>query len=275
MVLIAYLAFVLSLFLNAKDYKFITGIVFTRQHQSKFNMPFSIQVDQKKIQFSTVYQPIIDLNSHEVLAMEVLSRSESVICIESALKQLSKKGKSRELTLALINEVINESQLLPKSVRYLSMNITMEHMCMPELCDDLKDLTFSLHKRGVSLVVEMPEGEPHPMSDDVEGRTLIKNIKMLRGRGVLIAIDDYGKGFNVGEAIFDYLMPDILKIDKNVVQKPNENKNVWSSLLSIMSAQKIRIIAEGIENVQDLDFVRNVGIRFCQGYYFGRPTSLK
>ncbi|WP_104023701.1 EAL domain-containing protein [Vibrio hyugaensis] len=237
-------------------------------------MPFSIQVNHKKTQFSTVYQPIIDLNSNKVVAMEVLSRSPSVACIERTLKLLSKKGKSREFTLALIKEIINESRLLPDSVCYISINITMDHMCMPEVCDDLEELTSTLCEQGVALVVELPEGEPYPMVDAPEARALLSNIKKLQDRGILIAIDDYGKGFNVGEAIVDYLMPDILKIDKNVVQKPSENKNVWSSLLSIMRATKIRVIAEGIENVKDLDFVKKTGICLCQGYYFGRPGSL-
>lgn len=237
-------------------------------------MPFSIQVNHEKTQFSTVYQPIIDLNSNKAVAMEVLSRSPSAACIESTLKQLSKNGKSREFTLALIREVINETLLLPESINYISINIMKDHMCMPEFCDDLEELVSTLQTQSVALVIELPEGEPYPMLNTPESRAMLRIIKKLQDRGILIAIDDYGKGFNVGEVIVDYFMPDIIKIDKHVVQKPNENTNVWSSLASIMSTTKIRVIAEGIENVRDIEFINKVGIRLCQGYYFGRPGSL-
>jgi EAL domain-containing protein (putative c-di-GMP-specific phosphodiesterase class I) len=123
-------------------------------------------------------------------------------------------------------------------------------------------------------MVELTEGQPYPAPQSSEGHMLLRNIKELQRKGVLIAIDDYGKGFNVGEAIVSHLMPDILKIDKDVVQKPNEHKAVWSMVKSVLNGGKIKVVAEGIENSQDIDFVMSEGIRLCQGFYFGRPANL-
>lgn len=114
-----------------------------------------------------------------------------------------------------------------------------------------------------------------PSANSNAGRIFKKNIEELKSRGVLIAIDDFGKGFNVCEETVLYLVPNILKIDKEVVQKPNENIEIWSSIKSIRRKINLSIIAEGVESSQDLDFVLSQGIQLCQGFYFGRPVGLR
>ncbi|MCC4783176.1 EAL domain-containing protein [Vibrio lentus] len=237
-------------------------------------MPFHIKVKQIETQFSIVFQPVIDLEENKAVAMEVLSRATHGKNIESTLKQISLDGNNRQFTLALLGEVASVSGFLPKTIRYLSINITMDHLCSSYLYNDLKQLLSKLSERQISLVVELPEGEPYPKLTRCAGRNLLSNIKKLQRNGILIAIDDYGKGFNVGEDIVSNLMPDIIKIDRNVVQQPNNHQGVWSSIESIMKSYRVRVVAEGIENIEELNFVVNAGIKLCQGFYFGRPRSL-
>lgn len=237
-------------------------------------MPFSINVKRQNTQFFTVFQPIFDLEDNKPVAVEALSRVSSGENIESTLRQVSLEGNSRKFTLGLFQEIASICKDLPASIEYLSVNITMEHMCSSYVCDDLDALRVELYKHHIRLMVELTEGQPYPVPESSEGQILLRNIKELQKKGVLIAIDDYGKGFNVGEAIVSYLMPDILKIDRDVIQKPNEHKDVWSFVKSVLNGRKIKVVAEGVENKKDINFVTNEGIRLCQGFYFGRPASL-
>lgn len=237
-------------------------------------MPFSMQVNQREMLFTVVFQPIFDLEINTVIAMEVLSRVQSGSNIETTLKQISLNGNSREFTLALFKEIVSVCSLLPESIRYLSVNVTMAHMCNYRICDDLEELITRLSERKIKLVVELPEGEPSPKPKSRSGRMLAYNIKSLQWHGVLIAIDDFGQGFHVDEAVVSRFMPDILKIDKKIVQEPNNNRDVWLLIESIRKRFNLSVVAEGVEHAKDLDFVVGEGIQLCQGFYFGRPGSL-
>ncbi len=142
----------------------------------------------------------------------------------------------------------------------------MDHICNVTLKDDLTELMSLRHEKDIDLILELPEGEPYPAKGSYGDQVLLENIITLQHEGVFIAIDDYGKGVNVGEEVIDRLMPDILKIDKNVVQNPTENEKVWSSLKSIIRRHTLRVVAEGIESQDDLEVVIKAGIRFAKAF---------
>ncbi|WP_409581045.1 EAL domain-containing protein [Vibrio owensii] len=233
-----------------------------------------MQINDKEEIFTTVFQPIVNIKEDRIVSMEVLSRSRSGENIESLLKKISLEGNLRKFTMASIEEIKSLSNLIPKMVRYLSLNITMSHICDTYVLDDLNELIFVLAKQHIQLVIELPEGEPYPALNSLKGRNLVNNIDLLREKNVLIAIDDFGKGVNVSETEVLHLMPDVLKVDKDVVQNPNENQDVWLVLESIREKLNLTIVAEGIESPQDLVFVMKKGVCFCQGFYFGRPSVL-
>ncbi|WP_045384377.1 EAL domain-containing protein [Vibrio campbellii] len=237
-------------------------------------MSFSMQVGSNKEIFTVVFQPIINIKEQRIVSMEALSRVRSGRNIESVIKQIKLDGGLRHFTLALLKEIKELSNLLPKTVRHLSLNLSIEHMCQSCIFDDLHELNSELLKRNTKLVIELPEREAYPVPNSPMGCKLIKNIRFLKSHGILIAVDDFGKGFHVSEAIVLRLMPNVLKIDKAVVQKPKENRDVWEMVSSIKKKLNVSIIAEGIENLDDLAFVVKEGIQLCQGFYFGKPTSL-
>lgn len=242
-------------------------------------MSFTVKVKEREIRFSVLFQPIFNITENKIVAMEVLSRvaQEVNVDIESVLKEISKDGKSREFTRALISEVVSMSGLLPNDIKYLSLNMTMEDLCCEKLPIDIQELSSVLSALGTTLVVEFPENEPYPSPGTELGRVLFRNIKKLKKNGVLIAIDDYGKGFNVGDAILLDVMPDIVKVDKSIVQQQQQQKNkiLWASIKSIIQNDNLKVVVEGVEDDKQLNFVRDLGVEFCQGFYLGRPHCLQ
>lgn len=240
-------------------------------------MSFTLEVNKTKRLFNVQFQPIVELETNNIIALEALSRevSNKEANIETALQQIASEGKSRAFTIALVNKINSLCQYFPSTVRYLSINVTMEDMSSLRLCGDLEELICTLSKQKIRLVIELPEAQKYPLPNSKAGQALSNNLKILRMLGILIAIDDFGEGYHASETIVHDLMPNVIKIDKKAIQDPAKNLTIWQAVESIKQSGNISIVAEGIENLKDLYFVIDKGIQFGQGYYLGRPRDLK
>lgn len=102
---------------------------------------------------------------------------------------------------------------------------------------------------------------------------LIQFVKILKQAGVLIAIDDVGFGYSCLESLI-LLEPDVIKIDKKCVHSIAEDPARVRSLrrlLNVVSTLDAEVIAEGIETERELELVQDLGVRYGQGFLFGKP----
>ena len=96
-----------------------------------------------------------------------------------------------------------------------------------------------------------------------------------RARRDLVAIDDVGFGRSCLENLI-LLEPDIIKIDKRCVKGISRDKSRARSLKRILGVAAVLntdVVAEGIENEEDLDVLRTLGVKYGQGYLMDRPDS--
>lgn len=98
-------------------------------------------------------------------------------------------------------------------------------------------------------------------------------INRLKGLGVRFSVDDFGTGYSSLSYLKKFPI-DTLKIDKSfiadIVNDPNDNAIV--SAITVMAKQlKLEVIAEGVETIEQLDFLRNLRCDTIQGYYFSKP----
>lgn len=100
-------------------------------------------------------------------------------------------------------------------------------------------------------------------------------LNKIRLHGVMVALDDFGSGFSS----LNYLkrLPvDYLKIDRSFVRdlpEDLESKAITTSVIQLAHQLGMKVIAEGVETVQQLDFLKENDVDFIQGYYFHRPMS--
>ncbi|SOC41856.1 EAL domain-containing protein [Ureibacillus acetophenoni] len=96
-----------------------------------------------------------------------------------------------------------------------------------------------------------------------------------RKQGYRIAIDDVGSGYNSLKTLI-YLKPEFIKLDRSLIQNIDLNE-AGQSLVSLIhdyaEQSQTKIIAEGIERLEELNYLQSVGIQYAQGYALGRPNQ--
>jgi EAL domain-containing protein (putative c-di-GMP-specific phosphodiesterase class I) len=104
----------------------------------------------------------------------------------------------------------------------------------------------------------------------------VSTLKKLKDVGIKIAIDDFGTGYSS----LNYLkrMPvDRLKVDQSFVRdidKDPESATIVEAIINLGHSLKLKVIAEGVETAQQLEFLRNRGCEEFQGYHFSRPIPV-
>jgi EAL domain-containing protein (putative c-di-GMP-specific phosphodiesterase class I) len=117
------------------------------------------------------------------------------------------------------------------------------------------------------VVIEMTEGEP--ANQDY----LQKKIDIANQWKAMTAVDDFGTGYN-SQAVLLRMQPDIVKIDRSLVKHIHEDSNrqiIVSNLLKFSRQNDICVLAEGVETVEELEYLMNCGVSLFQGYYIARP----
>ena len=176
-----------------------------------------------------------------------------------------------------------DSSVLRKSARFfgelikktdmplvLSVNVSVRHMMKNSFLDELMETLDTCGIPANRLMVEITESI---MIDSTE--RALQCINEIRALGVGIAIDDFGTGYSSLSYLDKYPI-DLLKVDKSFVDKLNHggsSKQYMSSIIAIGHVMGCDVIAEGIENMYQLEILREVGCDYIQGYLWGRPMT--
>jgi len=119
-----------------------------------------------------------------------------------------------------------------------------------------------------SLMLEITESCFIEAADDI-----ITELEKLRAEGIMIAIDDFGTGFS-SLSMLANLPVDVLKIDRLFISEAMTNKKYHKILRSIVDMAgdlELKVVAEGIEHVEQLELLKSLGVVYIQGYLISRP----
>ncbi|MFZ6004598.1 MAG: sensor domain-containing phosphodiesterase [Actinomycetota bacterium] len=215
---------------------------------------------------STVFQPIVDLASGEVTAVEALARFNAVPARSPDVwfSEAHLAGLGIELELLAIRRALEEHPRLPDGVA-MTINAGPDTIVAPRLLPML----VGAASRG--LVIELTE---HTAFDRFPGLPVA--LMALRKGGVRLAVDDAGSGYSSLTHILR-LAPDFIKLDRELIAGIDLDpvrRALVTSLVVFASETGARILAEGVETDDELEAVQRLGVRYAQGYYLGRPAPL-
>lgn len=227
-------------------------------------------ISQKMI--STVYQPIVSLSSGQVYGFEALTRGPENSFFYSPVNLFS--FATKEKLVYQLDRIARESAVksFPNgSDKKLFLNIDPQIVNSGSFSAGFtKKLASDYNIKPHNIVFELTERE-HIKDFSV----FIKALEHYRSQGYLIAIDDAGAGYSSLQSIAE-LKPDYIKIDMSLTRDIHKNSIKQSLLETFMTlSQKINstLIAEGIENEDELNELIKIGIPYGQGYYLVRPDA--
>ncbi len=221
------------------------------------------------------YQPKIDLESGRITGMEALARwnhpTRGFVPPDVFIKlaeDIEIVGKIDELVLRLACDRTREWQKAGFDIE-LAVNLSGIHLqeknCATRVLQILAECDFD----PVHLNLEVTETA---IMQDLE--LSIDQLKTLRDSGIKISIDDFGTGYSSLNA-FKSLPLDVLKIDRSFVNDLAEkplNAAFVKTIIELAHLLNVRIVAEGVENGDQISVLRELGCDEWQGYLFSRPV---
>ena len=222
---------------------------------------------------SAVFQPLVRLDTLDVVAHEGLSRPTHGpvgLTILDLLDLARANGRLGEFELQAARNVCaafatqsGEGRLLIN----LSAHAIVQSGLRPE------QIIASLSASGLDLgriTIEITERDI--VDNPVE---LVEAMKFLRARGVRVALDDFGNGHSNFQ-MWNEIRPDVVKIDRYLIHglaTSAERLVIVRALCRVAETLGADLVGEGVEDPVDLRMMRDLGIKYAQGFLLGKPSA--
>jgi sensor c-di-GMP phosphodiesterase-like protein len=253
----------------------VLGLLVNRDLKRRTSIKSELASALTEDEFFVCYQPIVNSVTGECVGVEALLRWEhplqGLVSPDLFISQAETCGMINDLTLHLFKCIKRDvtNILFPKEF-HLSINISANSFDSPVLISELEGLYVALKKMNIGVVVEITERQM-AKNDDVTQEAM----QRLRKVGIRVAIDDFG----TGQSSLAYLQAfelDYLKIDKffvATVDCPSVNTPVLDAIIELGKRLGLKLIAEGVEDETQAEYMRSRGVEYLQGYRYARPMQ--
>jgi diguanylate cyclase len=156
--------------------------------------------------------------------------------------------------------------------RYISINLSSKEFSAPGLVEDLKSVISSEGIKASSLKVEITESQSMENLDAV-----VMKIRNLARIGVDVLIDDFGSGYS-SLAYMKQLPAKTIKVDKSFVDRITENgedRDFIEGVIGMIKSKKKNVLVEGVADHGQYIILRDMGVKYMQGYYFSKPKPAR
>ncbi len=230
-------------------------------------------------ELEVVYQPIVALATGKMTGVEALVRwrhpTRGLLGPVDFITIAEENGAILPLGWFVLTEACRDMaawQRLRPAGEQLTVAVNLAAAQLQEVgfVDDLKEMLASTGLDPRDLVLEMTETV---MFHDTQ--TTIARLDALRALGARIAVDDFGTGYSSLGYLRRFKV-DVLKIAQEFIAPGDGSSEDWAFAHSIVALGRtldLRIVAEGIEQSEQLDRLRQLGCEFGQGFLFARPMS--
>ncbi len=228
--------------------------------------------------FNAFYQPQLDLNGH-LISAEALIRwlhpDKGLVFPSDFISIAERMGVIHRMQKIVLTQACKTLQILEKKKSLsdsfrISINICPSQLKSNSLPDTLME-TLNLHKISPNrLMLEITEGM---LIEDLERTIHILN--RLRKLGFKISIDDFGTGYS-SLAYLNKLPVNEIKIDKSFIETLTHEPSTQGVIDTVVSLSKhlnFDVIAEGIEEVSQLNIIKAKNVKGVQGYLFAKPMN--
>lgn len=229
-------------------------------------------------QFVPFFQPQIDSNTGQVIGVESLARWIKPRGIFSPNAEFIALAEEIGLLVEIDEQILNQS--LEALVRWrdlghriprISLNFSLQDLERGDILDHLQSslVRFGLTSKDVGIEVL----EPALFQGDTS--SIIKHINDLSRAGFAIELDNFGTGHAAVTSLID-LSVDRIKLDKTLIHDlefAGPGQTITRTLVRLAEELNISTVAEGVETITQVEFLRSIGCVEHQGFYYAEPMS--
>lgn len=252
------------------------GQVFAKEQELLIDVKAAIE----NREFMVYMQPKCNMRTGKVIGAEALIRwkhpEKGMISPGEFIPVLEKNNFIFYLDMYIWEEVCKFIRRWLDSGRKIvpiSVNVSRVDIFDKNLCEILKNLLEKYHLSPSLLELEITESAYTQNTSHI-----ISIVKKLREKGFIVSMDDFGSGYSSLNMLKDVDV-DILKIDMKFLdmtkQTAKRGSDILESVLQMAKWMNLKVIAEGIENTEQVDFLLRIGCEYGQGYYFYRPMDIQ
>jgi diguanylate cyclase (GGDEF)-like protein len=224
-------------------------------------------------EFVLFYQPLVSTENNEATGFEALVRwnhpIRGVVPPAEFIPIAEQSGLIKQIGDWTIREACNAAVRWPNDL-IVAVNLSAKHFQLSDIAQVVRD---ALQESGLPphrLELEITESLLIDRPDQV-----IEKLTEIKDLGVTIAMDDFGTGYSS----LSYLMKfpfDKIKIDKSFVTASSEDtvaRDILRTIAALGRTLKISITAEGVETIEQVEFLRDIACHQLQGFYFAKPLN--
>ncbi|MBT5140703.1 MAG: EAL domain-containing protein [Acidimicrobiaceae bacterium] len=227
-------------------------------------------------EFCVHYQPEVSMPSGEIVGAEALVRwrhpERGLLAAGQFIEEAEEIGLIAEIGELVLAEACEEAASWPGGLQapVLRVNMAAEQVCDEDelILKRVADVLVSTGLPVSRLCLEVTESA---LIIDLDQAVRVLN--QFRRSGVRLSLDDFGTGYS-SLSYLKRLAVDSLKIDKSFVNDlatDNESVTFINSILSLASALNLDVVAEGVENQDQVEILAGLGCKRAQGYFFHKP----
>lgn len=265
---------------------------FNKAHQSDFSFYSDIErkrlISEKEIsnlmekalenkEFFMCLQPKIDIKSGKISGAESLVRwknsEKGIIYPSDFIPLFEKSGFICKLDLYILEEtckLISKWIKEGKEVLRISVNVSRQHLNDKLFLEKYKLICNKYNVPTYLIDLELTE------SIFLENPEAVDIIDDIHSNGFKCSIDDFGFGYSSLGILKDFKV-DIIKLDRSFFVSKNNidrGKVVIKSIIELSKRLGMKVTAEGIEELEQVEFLKNVGCDYIQGYVFSKPLLI-
>jgi c-di-GMP phosphodiesterase len=250
-----------------------------RDYRRRRDLELAIPTGFDEGQFEVWYQSQVDLESHDIVGLEALIRwrhpEHGVIGPGEFLPLIERSGNNARLTRYVLTDACRALQHLASAGRphiRIAINLPPSELADHSFAAELRATCARFDVAASLLELEITEGS---LINNMASAS--ETLHRLRRLGATIALDDFGTGYSSLAHLRRFPL-DKVKIDKAFISEiPDsaDDKAIVGVIASLAGTLGLTLVAEGIERAEQAQAMREMGVRFGQGFLYHRPQPLE
>lgn len=245
--------------------------------QSQMSLANQLRIALNRNIISPHFQLKIDTNTGRPVGLEALARwtNDDGVPVSPAqfIPVAEEHGLIVRVGMSILRQACQQArqwQDMQFEFGTIAINLSAQQFRDKNLIEDIKNTMEDFRLDPSCLEMEVTE---NMMMDDVEGAIEILN--NFKDMGMKISIDDFGTGYSSLSYLKRFPV-DTLKIDRSFVcdlTPGSDDAAIVTAIVSLANTMNINVVAEGVETIEQSDYLRSVGCNIVQGFLYAKPCS--